>query len=67
MHGQSDHVSQQNSDSSSPAAHLLLRFVALPAGLMTETQVYELMKQQSGGLLQTDRFGFIRREDDEVS
>ena len=32
---------------------------------MTETQVYELMKQQSGGALPTDRFGFIRRDGDE--
>jgi hypothetical protein len=38
------------------------------AGLMTETQVYELMKQKSGGTLNVDRFGFITRQsNDQVS
>jgi hypothetical protein len=29
---------------------------------MTETQVFELMKHQSGGMLAVDRFGFITRQ-----
>jgi hypothetical protein len=39
-----------------------------PAGLMTETQVFELMKHKSGGMLAVDRFGFITRQgSDQVS
>lgn len=35
---------------------------------MTETQVFELMKHQSGGMLAVDRFGFITRQaSDQVS
>jgi len=34
---------------------------------MTETQVYELMRQKSGGVLPTDRFGFIKRKEDEAA
>lgn len=37
------------------------------AGLMTETQVYQLMKHKSGGVLPLDRFGFIQREENEVT
>ena len=48
--------------------HDTLLLSPLNAGLMTETQVFELMKHQSGGMLAVDRFGFLTRQaSDQVS